>query len=228
MSSPCKDSKVLFELPPYIKLSILEESKSWFKSWYKCNYKINTTGWLGKKWIDKNHTKYPVDLLSKPNFNSEVLSELPKGSEFIILENQTDSNWCHVNYKFDITGWVESRVLDTKENIEKYKAKLRKKEAELRKREVLKKKKQAKNRITLIRKQFSKWDGHHIKLVKFFKTVLNDPGSFEHVDTWYEDKDKYLVVHMTYRAKNAFGALMMGQVDVEVDLSGNIRRFIDE
>src|SRR5690606_1078457 len=70
--------------------------------------------------------------------------------------------------------------------------------------------KQAKaERQDKINRQFSAWDGSHRKLERFIKSIMNDPSSFKHVKTTYADKGNYLLVQMTYRGKNAFGALRL-------------------
>jgi len=51
---------------------------------------------------------------------------------------------------------------------------------------------------------------------------MNDPSSFKHVKTTYADKGNYLSVQMTYRGKNAFGALRLEQIVAKVDLEGNV------
>ncbi|MFA6941684.1 MAG: hypothetical protein WCQ54_12025 [Clostridiaceae bacterium] len=68
-----------------------------------------------------------------------------------------------------------------------------------------------------ISNQFSAWDGSHIYLVKLVKENLNDPSSFKHVNTVYWDKGNYLIVKMTYRANNAFGALILQNVTAKSD-----------
>lgn len=68
-----------------------------------------------------------------------------------------------------------------------------------------------------IDRQFSSWDGSHMKLVKAVKNAMNDPNSYEHVQTSYIREGKVLFVKMDYRGKNGFGALVktsvLGQVD---------------
>jgi len=65
--------------------------------------------------------------------------------------------------------------------------------------------------------QFSAWDGSHIYLVKLLKENLNDPKSFEHVETTYVDNGDHLIIKMTYRAKNAFGGLVLQNVTAKAD-----------
>ncbi len=63
-----------------------------------------------------------------------------------------------------------------------------------------------------IESQFSAWDGSHRDFVKRTKAVMNDPSSFEHVSTRYVNKENHIMVVMTYRGKNAFGATILDEV----------------
>ena len=65
-------------------------------------------------------------------------------------------------------------------------------------------------------------DGSHRKLVSYVKERMNDQNSFEHVKTVYWDFKKKIVVQMTYRGKNGFGALVIQTVIADTDLEGNI------
>lgn len=84
----------------------------------------------------------------------------------------------------------------------------------------------AQKRQEKIEAQFSSWDGSHRALVSYLKEHLNDPGSYQHVKTTYRDAGAVgvdmLLVECTYRAKNAFGALVLGQVVAVVDLDGRL------
>lgn len=80
--------------------------------------------------------------------------------------------------------------------------------------------------------QFSPWDGSHRILVEAVKKTLNDPGSFEHLETknmrgtaWPET----FVVRMEYTAKNAFGGRVRKYVLVEISVeTGRITQVLDE
>ncbi|MCY3557002.1 MAG: hypothetical protein OXH56_16960 [Gemmatimonadetes bacterium] len=80
--------------------------------------------------------------------------------------------------------------------------------------------------------QFSSWDGSHRVLVEAVKKTLNDPGSFEHLETktmrgtnWPDT----FIVRMEYTAKNAFGGRLRKFVLVEVTgESGRIVQVLDE
>jgi len=68
-----------------------------------------------------------------------------------------------------------------------------------------------------IAKQFSKWDGSHKKVEEYLKSSLNDPDSYEHVETIYDIVDGYLIIHTKIRANNGFGAKVLQQFDFKVD-----------
>jgi len=70
---------------------------------------------------------------------------------------------------------------------------------------------------TWIKGQFSVWDGSNTYLVDLVKNNLNDAKSFEHVETKYVDKGSFLIVKMTYRAKNAFGGVILQNVTANSD-----------
>jgi hypothetical protein len=73
-----------------------------------------------------------------------------------------------------------------------------------------------------IEKNFSAWNGAHYGLTEVIKKVMNDPGSYEHVETVYWDKSDYLVVKTIFRGKNAFGGVVMNWITAKVDLNGNV------
>ncbi|WP_434438390.1 hypothetical protein [Sphingobacterium faecium] len=60
-----------------------------------------------------------------------------------------------------------------------------------------------------IEKHFSNYDGSYTKFRNYIKDNLNDPSSFEHVETRYTDnKDGTVNVIMKYRGKNPFGGII--------------------
>ena len=71
----------------------------------------------------------------------------------------------------------------------------------------------------IINKQFSAWNGAHIKLERMVKEGLKDPSSFDHVSTRYVDNgDNTLSVLMKYRAKNSYGAIVTEYVKFKTDI----------
>lgn len=73
-----------------------------------------------------------------------------------------------------------------------------------------------------VKAQFSSWDGSHTNLVRRIKSGMHDPGSYQHVETYYLDRGDHLVVTTKFRGKNAFGALVLNTVQAKVDISGNV------
>jgi len=70
--------------------------------------------------------------------------------------------------------------------------------------------------------QFSGWDGSHINLTKLIKESMNDPDSYDHVETVYWDQKNHLIVSTTFRGKNAFGAVVKDYIKAKVSLDGVI------
>ena len=71
-------------------------------------------------------------------------------------------------------------------------------------------------------KLFSAWDGSLYSLVRYTKESMNDPKSFDHIETRYTDNGTDLTVYMKFRGKNAFGALVINSVMAKVDFEGNV------
>jgi len=67
-------------------------------------------------------------------------------------------------------------------------------------------------------KCLSSYDGSNRELVRIVKENMNDPESFEHVETLYKLFKDYAVVVMKYRGKNRFGALVLGSVTAKVNI----------
>lgn len=64
----------------------------------------------------------------------------------------------------------------------------------------------------------SSWDDSHIELVKYIKKNINDPESFEHVETSYGLQKDYAIIVMQFRCRNAFGGLVLNSVKATVSL----------
>ena len=74
-----------------------------------------------------------------------------------------------------------------------------------------------------IKKAFHPWDGAHINLERWVKKSMNDPNSYEHVETRFREAtgDSVFII-MTFRGKNAFGGVVKNTVTCWTDLDGNI------
>ena len=89
--------------------------------------------------------------------------------------------------------------------------------------------KKAAARKERIEKGFSSlWDGSHRELTKVIKGSMNDPGSYEHVETVSWDMGDHLVVRTTFRGKNAFGSVVSNWVKAKTDLDGNVLEVIEQ
>ena len=75
---------------------------------------------------------------------------------------------------------------------------------------------------------FSAWDGSHRKLERAIKKVMNDPDSYDHVETLYWDQGDYLIVKTTFRGKNAFGGKVLNWVKAKCDLDGNVIQVLEQ
>lgn len=85
-----------------------------------------------------------------------------------------------------------------------------------------------KQREELIKSQFSAWDGSHYGLEKYIKRHMNDPDSYDHVETRYLDKGDRLLVITSFRGKNAFGGVVKNSIAAEVSLDGDVLKVISE
>jgi len=56
-----------------------------------------------------------------------------------------------------------------------------------------------------IEAQFSGWDGSHREFERMIKDAMNDPDSYDHVETRYIDKGSFIRVFCTFRGKNSLG-----------------------
>ena len=49
---------------------------------------------------------------------------------------------------------------------------------------------------------------------------MNDPDSYDHVETRSWDMKAYLIISTTFRGKNAFGAIVKDYIKAKVSLDG--------
>ena len=83
-----------------------------------------------------------------------------------------------------------------------------------------------KSRQSRIELQFSGWDGSHRTLEQLIKRSMNDPASYDHVETAYSDQGDHLVVVTSYRGKNAFGGVVKQTTTAKVSVDGEIFEII--
>ena len=84
-----------------------------------------------------------------------------------------------------------------------------------------------KKRQESIKKQFSEWDGSHRNLEAYIKRNMNDPSSYEHVETRYEAKDSHLIVATKFRGKNAFNGTVTNLITAKVSMNGQILEILE-
>ncbi len=82
------------------------------------------------------------------------------------------------------------------------------------------------SRKKMIEKQFSAWDGSHMAFKKLLKDGMDNPRSFEHVETQYIDKGETLQIITTYRGTNAFGGIVAQTNSAIYDLEGNLVQWV--
>lgn len=63
----------------------------------------------------------------------------------------------------------------------------------------------------------SSWDGSNRELVNLVKSSMNDPKSFEHVETRFRDNGDSLSLIMTFRGTNGFGAIVTNKISADLD-----------
>lgn len=74
-----------------------------------------------------------------------------------------------------------------------------------------------------VNSQFSPWDGSNYNLVDLIKQNMNDPKSFEHIETRQSiEKGKGITLYMKYRGKNAFGGLIINTVEAYADYNTQV------
>lgn len=79
-----------------------------------------------------------------------------------------------------------------------------------------------------IEKQFSKWDGSHIKLEEYLVSKLKNPDSYEHVKSEYAERKTYLEVKLTYRGTNSYNAIVTSSISAKCDLkTGQVLEIIE-
>jgi hypothetical protein len=85
-----------------------------------------------------------------------------------------------------------------------------------------------KNRKEKVEKQFSAWDGSHVGLTSAIKKSMNDPDSYEHIETRFADKGDYILIITQFRGKNAFGGKVINTITAKVDFDGNVIEVVSQ
>ena len=82
-------------------------------------------------------------------------------------------------------------------------------------------------RKSKIEENFSAWDGSHIGLTRFVKNNMNDPDSFDHIETRYFDNGDHLVVTMRFRGANVYGGKVINTIMAKVSIDGDVLEIIE-
>lgn len=72
-------------------------------------------------------------------------------------------------------------------------------------------------RSKAVEKFFSAWDGSHPGLERAVKESMNDPDSYDHVETRFRDDKETIYVIMKFRGKNAFGGTVQNVASGTID-----------
>jgi hypothetical protein len=86
--------------------------------------------------------------------------------------------------------------------------------------EAREKKEQEEARTATIEKQFSLWNGEHVKLTRVIKEIMNNPDSYKHVKTGYFDMGDHIIINTTFRGENAFGGTITSTAKGKASLDG--------
>lgn len=82
-------------------------------------------------------------------------------------------------------------------------------------------KKEQEERKASIENQFSSRDGSHIKLTRLIKDAMNDPDSYDHIETKYRDMKDHLIVNTIFRWKNGFWWVVKNTVKAKILIDWN-------
>jgi hypothetical protein len=125
-------------------------------------------------------------------------------------------------------------LIDNKNNRPKYIAEKRKNDLKIEKEMILAKERVDAERIQAklaaeiaakhdrVKKQFSVYDGSHRKLEQYIKANMNDPDSYEHIETQYWVRDSHIVVRTKFRGRNGFGGKVVASARGEVSYDNEV------
>ncbi|MDR6924805.1 hypothetical protein [Pseudomonas sp. BE134] len=78
-----------------------------------------------------------------------------------------------------------------------------------------------------IEDQFSSWDGAHRQFERLIKKNMNDPSSYDHIETRYTDKGSYIRVYCKFRGKNGFGGTVIQTEVADYSINGDFIKFVE-
>jgi hypothetical protein len=83
-------------------------------------------------------------------------------------------------------------------------------------------------RQELVESEFSSWDGSHRGLEKVIKKSMNDPDSYEHIETRFRDDGNTIFVTTKFRGANAFDGKVINTISAKVDFNGNVVEIVSQ
>ncbi len=106
-SSPDTSAKILDQLNKGVKVSILGSEGDWFKVSYN-----DASGWINDQFLTVRDEKTAVGVVtesnvnvrSKPNTSSEIMTKLDKGTKVDIYEHSGD--WYRISIGEERYGWI--------------------------------------------------------------------------------------------------------------------------
>jgi hypothetical protein len=78
-----------------------------------------------------------------------------------------------------------------------------------------------------IEAQFSGYSGVHYNFERIIKEAMNDPDSYDHVETKYIDKGSFIRVFLTFRGKNGFGGMVKNTKVADFSIGGDFLREVE-
>lgn len=159
-------------------------------------------------------------------FLKEILTEM-SNDDFNLLKNG-ELKTTFINHE-KLNNLFVAKLKENAENRAIYLAEIEEqKRREKAEAERIRKEEAAAKRKSMIEEQFSAWDGSHRNLTKVIKKAMNDPDSYEHVETVYWDMKDHLVVRTTFRGKNAFGGVVKNIIKAKVSLDGDVLEILEQ
>jgi len=155
-----------------------------------------------------------INIYNSEVFLKESLANLSEEDFALLQQNELSAKF--INHT-KLNELFLEKMMDNAERRTEYVAEI----------EEIRQQKEAEIREEMIESQFSLWDGSHEQLTKAIKKSMNDPSTYEHVDTVYWDQGDHLIVQTTFRGSNAFGAIVKNSVKAKVDLIGNVIEIVE-
>tara|TARA_R110002050_G_scaffold228586_1_gene364218 strand:+ start:495 stop:1190 length:696 start_codon:yes stop_codon:yes gene_type:complete len=183
---------------------------------------LGTFSWLISENDDINSNADGFSTLSLnvrqgPSTNYEVVTSLRKGEQVRFLKDSLGWKLIELIERDDNpTGWASSKYLSEISEFSSF-------HDEISSPDVYQ---LPPTREEIIESQFSAWDGSHRNLEKYIKKNMNDPDSYEHVQTVYWDQGDYLVVKTTFRGNNAFGGKVKNDIKAKITIDGVILEIV--